>query len=58
MKSLFFLIFITVSVFATDYEDLNLTAEQWNYQLATVANNLGFTMTFLICFLAVLVMRK
>ena len=41
-----------------DYLKLGLTENQWNNQLATLANNLGFTLLFLICFLAVLVMRK
>lgn len=63
MRNLFLLVFMSVVSFAddanlTDYEELNITVEQWNNQLATVANNVGFTMVFLVCFLAVLVMRK
>lgn len=64
LRFLSFLIFIAVSLNAdnnvtvTDWDLVGLTEEQWNNQLATLANNLGFTMVFLISFLAILVMRR
>jgi len=43
---------------ASDAAKLGLTEEQFNNQMATMANHIGFMFTFLMCFLAVLVMRK
>lgn len=43
---------------ASDAQKLGLTEQQFNNQMATMANNIGFTLVFLMCFLAVLVMRK
>jgi inner membrane protein involved in colicin E2 resistance len=62
LRLLSFFIFIAVSLNAdsnvTDWDLVGLTQEQWNNQLATVANNIGFTLVFLISFLAILVMRR
>jgi len=41
-----------------DLKITNLTQNQWDYLLSVLAHVLGFTMLFLINFLAILVVRK
>jgi len=48
----------TCTKIPTDYDQLGISEETWSFNIALLANLVGFTMYFLVNFLSILVMRR